>query len=62
MKKSKAFDIQDAYEKQYKASLLMVKLLASISAEIRNLNSLVEEQNVLLKQIVSSDPLEEEPV
>lgn len=62
MKKSKSFDIQDAHEKQYKATLLMVKLLASIAAEIKDLNSLVKEQNVLLKQIVSSDPLEEEPV
>lgn len=62
MKKSKSFDNQDALDKQYKATLLMVKLLASLSAEIKDLNSLVAEQNALLKQIVPSVKLEEEPV
>jgi hypothetical protein len=63
MKKSKQSpDVFDILDKQYKATLLMIKLTASISAEIKNLSSAVQEQNALLKQIVSSFPLEEEPV
>jgi hypothetical protein len=63
MKKSKqSNDIFDILDKQYKAMLLIVKLTASVAAEIKDLSSAVQEQNALLKQIVSSFPLEEEPV
>jgi len=63
MKKSKSpSDITDILDKQYKAMLLTIKLTATISAEVKELTSILKEQNALLSRIASSLPLEEEPV
>jgi hypothetical protein len=63
VKKSKeSSDLFDVLDKQYKAMLLMLKLTASISVEVKQLTSVLQEQNALLKQIVSSSNLEEDPV
>lgn len=62
MKRQKSSDIQDALEKQYKSVLLLIKLTAGLSIEIKELSAVVEEQNALIKQIVSNTKLEEDPV
>ena len=62
MKKSNKKDFQDLIDRQYKATLMLVRLTASLSSDIKDLSQLVQEQNALLKQIVSSDKLEENPV
>lgn len=62
MKRQKSSDIQDALEKQYKSVLLLIKLTAGLSVEIKELSAVVEEQNALIKQIVSNAKLEEDPV
>ena len=62
MKRQKSSDIQDALEKQYKSVLLLIKLTAGLSVEIKELSAVVEEQNALIKQIVSNTKLEEDPV
>lgn len=62
MKRQKSSDIQDALEKQYKSVLLLIKLTAGLSVEIKELSAVVEKQNALIKQIVSNTKLEEDPV
>lgn len=64
MKKFKSTNkVDETQDKHYKATLLMVKMVASLSSEIRDLNSLLQEQNTLIKAILSTGKtLEEEPV
>jgi hypothetical protein len=62
MRKSNKNDFQDLIDRQYKATLMLVRLTASLSSDIKDLSQLVQQQNVLLKQIVSSDKMEENPV
>lgn len=62
MKRQKSSDIQDALDKQYKSVLLLIKLTAGLSVEIKELSSVVAEQNALIKQLVSNAKLEEDPV
>lgn len=62
MKKSKSQDSRSIHDKQYDAILLIVKLMASMSVEIRNLSSEVKQQNILIKDLLSGSNLEEETV
>jgi len=62
MKKSKSQDFRSIHDKQYDAILLIVKLMASMSVEIRNLSSEVKQQNILIKDLLSGSNLEEETV
>lgn len=62
MKKSKSQDSRSIHDKQYEAILLIVKLMASMSVEIRNLSSEVKQQNILIKDLLSGSNLEEETV
>ena len=61
MKKSKSLD-RSIHDKQYDAILVMTKLMASMTVEIKNLSSEVKQQNSLIKLLLSGKPLEEEPV
>ena len=60
MKKSKSQDSRSIHDKQYDAILLILKLMASMSVEIRNLSSEVKQQNILIKDLLSGSNLEEE--
>jgi hypothetical protein len=62
MKKSKSQDSRSIHDKQYDAILLIVKLMASMSVEIRNLSSEVKQQNIIIKDLLSGSNLEEETV
>jgi hypothetical protein len=62
MKKSRSSDFEDLLNRQYKATLMLVKLTAALSSDITELKQLVIEQNALLHQLVLSDKLEENPV
>ena len=62
MKKSKSQDSRSIHDKQYDAILLILKLMASMSVEIRNLSSEVKQQNILIKDLLSGSNLEEETV
>ncbi len=62
MKKSKSNDSRSVHDKQYDATILMTKLIASMTVEIRNLSSEVKQQNTLIKALLSGSHLEEETV
>ena len=62
MKKSKSQDARSIHDKQYDAIILMTKLIASMTVEIRNLSSEVKQQNALIKALLSGSHLEEETV
>jgi hypothetical protein len=62
MRKSKSPDLRSIHDKQYDATLLIVKLMASMSVEIKNLSSEVKQQNSLIKDLLSGSNLEEETV
>jgi hypothetical protein len=62
MKKNKSSDLKSVHEKQYDATLLTIKLLASIIVEIKSLSSEIKQQNSLLKDFIAGKPLEEESV
>ena len=62
MKKSKSQDQRSVHDKQYDAILLMLKLIASMTVEIKNLTSEVKEQNALISKLFASHLLEEETV
>ena len=62
MKKSKSPDLRSIHDKQYDATLLIFKLVASMSVEIKNLSSEVKQQNSLIKDLLSGSNLEEETV
>ncbi len=62
MKKSKSEDSRSVHDKQYDAILLIIKLMASMSVEIKNLSSEVKQQNALIKSLLSGSNLEEETV
>lgn len=63
MKKTKSSndDMSAILDKNYKATLLLVKLVSSLSLELHELNSKFEEQNALIKRL-SGTQLEEEAV
>jgi len=62
MKKNKSSDLRSVHEKQYDATLLTIKLLASIIVEIKSLSSEIKQQNSLLKDFIAGKTLEEESV
>lgn len=62
MKKSKSPDLTDFNDKQYKAVLLLVKLVSSLSIEVHNLTKEVERQSSLINSLVANAILEEDPV
>jgi hypothetical protein len=60
MKKSKSsYDIATLLDKQYKATLLIAKMLDVLSAEIKDLNLELKQQNIILNNILSGNTLEE---
>jgi hypothetical protein len=60
MKKSKSsYDIAILLDKQYKATLLIAKMLDVLSAEIKDLNLELKQQNIILNNILSGNTLEE---
>jgi hypothetical protein len=63
MKKSKSsYDIATLLDKQYKATLLIAKMVDLLSAEIANLNSELKQQNIILNNLLSGHTLEEQTV
>lgn len=62
MKKSKSSDLRTPQDKQYDATILMTKLIAAMTVEIKNLTSEVRQQNSLIKELLAGVPLEEETV
>ena len=60
MKKSKSsHDFNDLLDKQYRATLLIAKMVASLSAEIKDLNSELKQQNSILNTLLAGNTLEE---
>jgi hypothetical protein len=60
MKKSKSsYDIAILLDKQYKATLLIAKMVDVLSAEIKDLNLELKQQNIILNNILSGNTLEE---
>jgi archaellum component FlaC len=55
-------DIQSDLNKQYKTMLVLVKLVSALSLDVHRLESKVEEQNALIKNLLAGDTLEEETV
>ena len=63
MKKSKSsYDIATILDKQYKATLLIAKMVDLLSAEISDLNSELKQQNIILNNLLSGHTLEEQTV
>jgi hypothetical protein len=63
MKKSKSsYDIATLLDKQYKATLLIAKMVDLLSAEIANLNFELKQQNIILNNLLSGHTLEEQTV
>lgn len=63
MKKSKSsYDIATILDKQYKATLLIAKMVDLLSAEIADLNSELKQQNIILNNLLSGHTLEEQTV
>jgi len=61
MKKTKLFD-KSIQDKQYDASLLILKLVASVVNELKILNSQVKEQNDLIKNVLANIKTEDQSV
>ena len=60
MKKSKSsYDIAILLDKQYKATLLIAKMVDVLSAEIKDINLELKQQNIILNNILSGNTLEE---
>jgi hypothetical protein len=61
MKKSKSQsnDFNDVLDKQYRATLLIAKMVATLSAEIRDLSSELKQQNIILNNLLAGSTLEE---
>lgn len=63
MKKSKSnIDLSEFSDKQYKTTLLLVKLVSSLSVEVHTLNDEVKRLSTLVEKLVANNTLEEEPV
>jgi len=63
MKKSKSnIDLSEFSDKQYKTTLLLVKLVSSLSVEVHALNDEVKRLSTLVEKLVANNTLEEEPV
>jgi len=63
MKKSKSVnDFNDLNDKQYKAILLLVKLVSSLSVEVHDLTKELKRQSQLIDRLLANTPLEEDPV
>jgi hypothetical protein len=61
-KDSSSSDLSLSLDKQYKAMLLLIKLVSSLSLDIQRLESKVDEQNALISSLLAGDTLEEETV
>lgn len=61
MKKTKPFD-KSIQDKQYDATLLILKLVASAVNELKILNSQVKEQNDLIKNVLANIKTEDQSV
>jgi len=55
-------NLQYSLDKQYKSTLVLLKLVAQLSVEITELNSKVEQQEKLINSLVAGLKLEEDPV
>ena len=63
MKKSRSVnDSNDLNDKQYKAVLLLVKLVSSLSVEVHDLTKELKRQSDLIDRLVANTTLEEDPV
>ena len=62
MKKSKSSETRTIQDKQYDATILMTKLIAAMTVEIKNLTSEVKQQNSLIRDLIAGLTLEEETV
>lgn len=62
MKKKSSHDLKYLLDKQYKATLTLVRLVASLSVDVTRLTTKVEEQEALIKRLSAGDTLEEETV
>ena len=60
MKKTKSSnDIAVLLDKQYKVTLLIAKMIDILSAEIKDLNFELKQQNIILNNLLSGHTLEE---